>query len=1204
MPSKRVIQAGHILALVFIALLLAGARGFLGAHSVLSGALLALVAPVYYVAARVSGHRQFLHPAALLATLGFQLVIYGAGVPFQYQPLVSLAPIALLFLLAIRAPLKRVEDASLSLFGAINFTIAAFSIWVLLRISEQFAHAPTTTAVALAAYALYASHRFLRTEKVAYVVAMVTLGSAAFLLLLYSSPAVALGLGAGAGLLVMADLSHRRMLPHLEAAAFTVVAAYLVFTALTGARTAQVPLGYLVLAGTWLHLGLVFHRPELPPLVGPHPAPLPRLLPLFGAGTVLALAPIVLFYPWQPLTVPVSYLAVFFVVFLATSRELAKQSFSLIGVVLARALALLARLAPLAALAFVTWQRFSPARLALAALALALLSLLAAWRVTPHILTRRNVYAYQAAAFATIAYFLAERQLALGGALGMLAHSGALLLLALLALGYGLRNRVAPALLTSLYEAAALPAAVACVLHVRTGDASVQAALLGVILIVACLLVFVRIRIPAVVFTIPVVLGLWIYVAEWRVGVRGEWLGTPYLLFGFLSAGVGYFLFSRRNHRWYQLFYFMWFLCAGVSVVLFAPLHAAGAYQAPLWAIVFLLIARGRGTRRDLPFALVLEAMSVVMAAAAVVVLAAQGLYLQTGVALVLYAAFYGWLALQRNLRAYLYPAAICLVTGYFFGVLSAGGQRLFLAYFLPGAAVIYLTAAVLRQQGQRQDARPLELAAGAGAILGALLFLTLPFGSHTVLGFAIGLGYLALYSTLTAYSGERVFFAGVGLAGAFAFYDFLPLVPAVTRGNRLAFFVPVSLLLVLLGRRQHRAHDPRGGWGLYTAAIIVTVLASVFAMWPTQPADAGASRVVLLIAIAVWPVLLVWTNNEIFIYGATLGLAMLAYHFVQNSTDMFGQHMMAFFLFGTVLVGLVFLAAAARNRLRFRRPTLLVPPKHWYARLLYLVPVVVLGVATFGSWGVSSSSNPHFCGTCHNMGTYFANWKSSKHASAQVSCASCHYDPGLSGYLRAKIKGTSQLVQTLTDSAARKPVAQVSNETCLRSGCHSTDQLAHPVMLRTIRFEHRGHLGVLARGPQLRCTSCHTSVDPDTHFAVDTNTCFTCHFHGALTNTTTAAGCVSCHALPQGKVAFDHVAAGVKPQDAACANCHERVVAGTAAVEPRQCRHCHIERAGQLMTASIGDIHARHVTGKGIGCDWCHGAVRHGGVDKQLATD
>lgn len=181
--------------------------------------------------------------------------------------------------------------------------------------------------------------------------------------------------------------------------------------------------------------------------------------------------------------------------------------------------------------------------------------------------------------------------------------------------------------------------------------------------------------------------------------------------------------------------------------------------------------------------------------------------------------------------------------------------------------------------------------------------------------------------------------------------------------------------------------------------------------------------------------------------------------------------------------------------------------------------------------------------------------------------------------YLRAKMEGVSELMATLTRTAPNRPEAQVSDTNYLRSGCHARTQLAHPVMLRSVRFDHSVHLAALPRGPQLRCTGCHTSVGPNSHFAVDTNTCFSCHFYGAA-GESAAAGCVTCHALPQGNAGFDHVAAGIQTQDQACAACHADVVAGSAAVEPRECRHCHIESTSQLMTDSVADIHRRHVQG------------------------
>jgi len=428
-----------------------------------------------------------------------------------------------------------------------------------------------------------------------------------------------------------------------------------------------------------------------------------------------------------------------------------------------------------------------------------------------------------------------------------------------------------------------------------------------------------------------------------------------------------------------------------------------------------------------------------------------------------------------------------------------------------------------------------------------------------------------------------------------------------VTQANRLGVFIPAAFVLVMLGRRRQQLNDTRGSWSLYAAAVAATLTASFFALWPT-PASLAVSRLVLLVAMAVWVALLLWTQQEIFIYCATLGLALLAYNFVQSSADIFGQHLVAFFLYGSILLGLIFLASAARLRLRFRQPLLFAPPAHWYGRFAYVLPVGVLALATFGSWGVSTSSNPHFCASCHDMGTYFVNWKSSAHARADISCATCHYEPGVRGYVKAKFQGTSQLVATITHTQAHRPIAQVNNTTCLSSGCHSIDALAQPLYVRqTYFFNHAKHLGMIARGPELRCTSCHTAVSTESHFAVDTNACFTCHFKAASEpRPATAIGCVSCHCVPVVRQAggFDHAAAGATASDESCASCHERVAAGSPAVEPRECRHCHAETAVSLLAAGSTAIHSKHVTDKGVACDWCHGVVRHGNLDVLAASN
>jgi nitrate/TMAO reductase-like tetraheme cytochrome c subunit len=1226
MPNKRLIEAGHLLAMLFVALLLAGANQYLGAHPFIAGLLLAAFAFPYYTAARITGERQFLYPAVLLLVLAYQLLLHGMGIAPALQPLFALLPLAVIYTVASQSLARRPERASQALYGANGVLIGAMALWVLFRLAWFYHQAPLATALALAGYCAYASLRYRATGKILHSLAMVLLGSGAFLVFLYWRPQLAVLLATATGLLIW-GLFYRRAdgpaLPRLETGALLAAGAYLLYLGTVAAGPALIPFGYLVAATIWLQLTLALNRPQQPDILGPDPAVLPSLLPLFGAGIALALAPVVLFYPWTPIAPAVGYLAVFSFVFAATGWRLAQGRRSLIGVAAARLIAGLGRVAPLGAFAYIAVQRF-PAGLRLAAGAgsLGLISLLWAYRQRPRLFLRRNYYAYQAGSFLILAYYLVERRLAAAGSRVDLA-AGAGAVLVVLATAWLLRKRVPEACWLSLYEVASVGAIVAALIYPVANPIDLfTAAEFGMPIILVSAIAFLAVRKVSVLFSIPVALAFWLYIAEWLLGVRGEWLGVPYLVFGLAWAAAAYRL-SERASRWAPLLYFMWFVSVGVSLALFSPYQSAGAWLAPLWPVAFVLVARGSSSRRDPAFAGALEAVGGLLAIGATGALLWQHLYAPVAFALLVYALLYAWVAARRGVWPYVYAAAASAVAAFHLELLAVGWALLSLPLFLLVAAAFSLFAMWLRRRGNAREALPLDLAAAAGASAGAAILLALRFGQMATIGWASGLAYLALYLALSYMGAGQVFLAGAGLSGAFAIYEFLPALAPVTAGNHIAFLIPIALVLVLLGRWRQAGRDARGAWALYAAAIAITVAASFFVLGPV--AVPAAARIVLLVALAVWLALMMATEREIFIYCATLTLAILAYHFVQNSTDLFGRHLVGFFLWGTALLGLIFLAAVARNLVRFRRPTLFLPPAKWRHRFLYAVPVGLLGVAVFGSWGVATSSNPIFCGSCHEMRSYFSDWKSSPHARSEIGCPACHYEPGVRGYAKAKMRGFSELVISLTGaSSAPKPAARVSDETCLRSGCHSTRDLAgvrYP--RRLFYFNHATHLrgtfvaaslGAPAknwRGPELRCTSCHTDVGPESHFAVDTNACFTCHFETGTEPRPAIAtvGCVNCHAVPQGGAPsgpgsdrFDHVAAGVTP-DADCAGCHAGLSRGSVAVEERQCRHCHLERSEDLLRAGTTAIHRQHVRDAAIGCDWCHGVIRHHLDRQSVAT-
>ena len=183
---------------------------------------------------------------------------------------------------------------------------------------------------------------------------------------------------------------------------------------------------------------------------------------------------------------------------------------------------------------------------------------------------------------------------------------------------------------------------------------------------------------------------------------------------------------------------------------------------------------------------------------------------------------------------------------------------------------------------------------------------------------------------------------------------------------------------------------------------------------------------------------------------------------------------------------------------------------------------VLCLGMLTgSAAWYTSRSQ---FCSSCHIMEPYYASWQHSSHAD--VSCIKCHFAPGIGEKVRGKMQGLVQLCTYITRSEGPRPVAEVSDASCLRSGCHETRSLPGPLEFHGIVFDHGPHLQELDmagathdpgktlevvldgqssedlhRGIKLRCTSCHEQIDQTEHMSVSTGTCFLCHFKEGLFN-------------------------------------------------------------------------------------------------------
>jgi len=127
--------------------------------------------------------------------------------------------------------------------------------------------------------------------------------------------------------------------------------------------------------------------------------------------------------------------------------------------------------------------------------------------------------------------------------------------------------------------------------------------------------------------------------------------------------------------------------------------------------------------------------------------------------------------------------------------------------------------------------------------------------------------------------------------------------------------------------------------------------------------------------------------------------------------------------------------------------------------RLWILIAVFVLLVGlTVAAFEVTSQ--PFFCAQCHEMQPAVAGWREGNHE--EFSCFACHSDPGVVGYLKAKIvDGLWRDVRIhLLNPPEQVADSFVPNRRCLR--CHGDE------------FEDEEFLDFHPTGPEEYCPECH----------------------------------------------------------------------------------------------------------------------------------
>lgn len=262
---------------------------------------------------------------------------------------------------------------------------------------------------------------------------------------------------------------------------------------------------------------------------------------------------------------------------------------------------------------------------------------------------------------------------------------------------------------------------------------------------------------------------------------------------------------------------------------------------------------------------------------------------------------------------------------------------------------------------------------------------------------------------------------------------------------------------------------------------------------------------------------------------------------------------------------------------------------------LFGLLALVVLVLATYSA--IHHTAQPEFCNTCHIMEPYYRSWQESSHSN--VACIECHYEPGTVETLEGKFKALSQLAKYVTRTQGTKPWAEVSDASCMRTGCHSVRMLEGPVRFGRIQFDHRQHLLESRRGRRLRCVTCHSQIVQGEHVSVTPEVCITCHFMpGENGERPAISDCLLCHGPPDQPVDVDgqtFVHAGYVNRGVDCTECHDPVVEGDGRVRKERCHSCHAEVGHIERIGETAFLHEMHVTTHKVECFECHDRIRHG---------
>jgi hypothetical protein len=240
--------------------------------------------------------------------------------------------------------------------------------------------------------------------------------------------------------------------------------------------------------------------------------------------------------------------------------------------------------------------------------------------------------------------------------------------------------------------------------------------------------------------------------------------------------------------------------------------------------------------------------------------------------------------------------------------------------------------------------------------------------------------------------------------------------------------------------------------------------------------------------------------------------------------------------------------------------------------RGLFIGAVLVAGfgvtLAVGGVVAIGWTETADFCGRCHTMDPELKAYEVSPHR--EVTCAECHVEPGITGWVKAKIAGTRQLVEVMLNTYPTPILPPNHDElpstqdTCVK--CHDVEALIRkggPVRLKlNSRYQKdepntRDLVAVVLRpagfGGDSGTRGVHWHIDSDVEYLSADPRAQTIDFvevtspDGAKEQFIAARAVnVSTDVQPD----IDHMLSTTEPRRVDCITCHNRVGHGTPGVD------------------------------------------------------